>query len=127
MDTFAFTDDPDAVLPTIVRPAWCDPTFVLSANDFTLVSLVIPVATVTQFLPNDPTRWCVRFLLPPTGATVCFVAPHTRPDTMGFALGTSLQTARFSVFDEGPCVCHQWYAYSALGTVLSAWVQTIQG
>lgn len=127
MDPFAFTDDPDAALPTIVRPAWCDPTFVLSANEHQLVSMVIPAGVITQILPNDPTRWCVRFLLPPTGASICFVAPHVRPDSMGFALANTVQTLRISAFDDGPVVCHEWYAYSALGTVLSAWVETIQG
>lgn len=103
------------------RPSWADPEFMLAANTFSPQTVTIGAGATVKIAANDPKRWILGIVKPnPTTATVV-IYPNGADPSIGIQLAVGSTGINLSIFDYGPIVSYDWYAFSMAAATLDIW------
>ena len=95
------------------RPSWADPAFMVYTSELVTTPVDLAGVTIEVIAPANPRRWAIGFQLSLTGAVAVAVSWSNRPDLVGQQLTARIQDNYFTIFNHGPMVTNEWYAFSA--------------
>lgn len=104
--------------PSLIRPVWADPGYFLALYNVTVTDYLLDGVDTLLVAPARPDRWAVGFTVPSNAAFNLWVSPWGDPANVGFGKLGGTGTLFYKLFDYGPIVSFDWFAYSSLpGTV----------
>lgn len=100
---------------------WLRPDSIQAMSAFRGTPVDVAGGTPTLIVRPNPNRIAIGFALGTTAAFSFAVGPDERPDLRGFAQPSQSANLWFYVFQHGPMVCANWYAFSSGMVTVTAW------
>ena len=119
------SDVPPLVTPTLYRPTWADPGFVLSTNVFKITDYALLGSIPTLVAPNNPKRWGIGFCLFSGGPNALQVGPWPDMAVAGMSPPSGQTYLWYNIFTFGPMVAFEWYALLSFGATLRVMEVTV--
>lgn len=103
---------PGWVHPSLVRPTWADPGYLLATNLYR-TGLTTTVANATAILVgNNPRRWAIGLSRVQGAASQIRYGPFQNVNSYGISSAGAGFLTWYTVFDYGPMVSQDWYVFS---------------